>query len=343
MYLTVDCHGYVHRTDGWRWSYQDRWGRAGAEVDIYLIARDHELPPQTAIAFITWVVSARDLIGQFLKLAFRSIFAGIRHGGSEESIDAVRRHTSKWVTDCFTQSADVPDRPSHSVPSKFREVKDFGVRSAPEQADARKDGGRRKSVTDKQYNEHLSRPPMDESGHRSWRACLRVAVRKDPLLSTNPTVSTSKPISFTGNIPYGPSYLQSRSCQIDVVFVRPTSMGSSFYPRIRLRRGPPEFPDESSNVSSLRRSATADITRPPAVIKMTSFVDLYRYRESGEPLRFKGCAKSQYMGFTVKMFKCIGSQWVPPSVRLAPFSILAPFPLLCRNHTFLPSSSACPP
>ena len=80
---------------------------------------------------------------------------------------------------------------------------------------------------------------------------------------------------------------------------------------IRLRREPPslrmEFPDESSNVSSLGRSATAD-ARPPAVIKMTAFVDLYRSRESGELLRFKGCAKSQYMGFAVKMFECIGSE-----------------------------------
>ena len=62
---------------------------------------------------------------------------------------------------------------------------------------------------------------------------------------------------------------------------------------------PTEFPDESSNVSSLGRSATADITRPPAVIKMTAFVDLYQSRESGELLRFKGCAKGQYMGFAV--------------------------------------------
>ena len=69
-----------------------------------------------------------------------------------------------------------------------------------------------------------------------------------------------------------------------------------------------EFHDESSNVSSLGQSATADITRPLAVIKMTAFVDLYRTRESGELFRFKGCAKSQYMGFTVKMFECIGSE-----------------------------------
>ena len=57
-----------------------------------------------------WVVSHWDLIGQFLQLAFQMIFAGvirIRHGGSKESIDAVRRQSSKWVTDHFTESADV--------------------------------------------------------------------------------------------------------------------------------------------------------------------------------------------------------------------------------------------
>ena len=69
-----------------------------------------------------------------------------------------------------------------------------------------------------------------------------------------------------------------------------------------------EFPDESSNVSSLGRSASADITRPSAVIKMTAFVDLYRSRESGKLLRFKGCAKSQHMDFTVKMFEYIVSE-----------------------------------
>ena len=37
-----------------------------------------------------------------------------------------RRQSSKWVTDCFTQSADVPDGP-HTA---FREVKDLGVKSA---------------------------------------------------------------------------------------------------------------------------------------------------------------------------------------------------------------------
>jgi len=63
------------------------------------------------------VVSDRDLIRQFLQLAFQMILAGvirIRHDGSEESIDAVRRQSSQWVTDGFSESADVPD--SDSVP-----------------------------------------------------------------------------------------------------------------------------------------------------------------------------------------------------------------------------------
>ena len=59
--------------------------------------------------FITWAVSDCDLAVRFLELAFQMIFAGdirIRHGGSEESIDAVRRQSSKWVMD---QSDDVRD------------------------------------------------------------------------------------------------------------------------------------------------------------------------------------------------------------------------------------------
>ena len=58
------------------------------------------------------MVSDRDLIRQFLQLAFQMILAGvirIRHGGSEESIGAVRRQSSQWVADCFSESADVPD------------------------------------------------------------------------------------------------------------------------------------------------------------------------------------------------------------------------------------------
>ena len=104
------------------------------------------------------------------------------------------------------------------------------------------------------------------------------------------------------------------TCKIVVVKSMSSSFGQllvSKYPWIRLRPEPPrrmEFHDESSNVSSLGHSATADVTRPPAVIKMTAFVDLYRSRESGELLRFKVCAKRQYMGFTVKMFECIGSE-----------------------------------
>ena len=57
-----------------------------------------------------------------------------------------------------------------------------------------------------------------------------------------------------------------------IVVVKP--MSSSFgqllfskHPWIRLRREAPrrmEFHDESSDVSSLGRSATADVTRPPA-------------------------------------------------------------------------------
>ena len=89
-------------------------------------------------------------------------------------------------------------------------------------------------------------------------------------------------------MPYGPSYLQSRCRQIDVAFVRPASMGSSFLclstPGFDFAANPPcrmEFPDEPPNVPSLGRSATADVTRPPAVIKMTACVNLHRDRERG--------------------------------------------------------------
>jgi hypothetical protein len=44
--------------------------------------------------FITWVVSNREVIRQFLELAFQMTFMGpigIRHGGSKESVDAVQR------------------------------------------------------------------------------------------------------------------------------------------------------------------------------------------------------------------------------------------------------------
>ena len=46
------------------------------------------------MAFIWWAVSDREVIRQFLKVAFQPIFAGairIRHGGSGEEVDAVRQ------------------------------------------------------------------------------------------------------------------------------------------------------------------------------------------------------------------------------------------------------------
>ena len=57
-----------------------------------------------------WVVSDRKLIRQFLEHVFQLIFVRavrIRHGGSEESVDAVRRQFLEWVKDRFTESADV--------------------------------------------------------------------------------------------------------------------------------------------------------------------------------------------------------------------------------------------
>ena len=128
------------------------------------------------------MVSTRDLIGQRLNLALQRIFAGvngIRHGGSEESIDAVRRQSSTWVTDRFTESADVPDRPSHRI-----------VSASGQQADAKKPTGRRsaqKCETDKPNNERLSR--LRELERTKVSIVLGVAVRKD--LSTTQTLITS--------------------------------------------------------------------------------------------------------------------------------------------------------
>ena len=84
-------------------------------------------------------------------------------------INAVRRQSSKWVTDCFTQSADVPDRPC----TVFREVKDSGVKSASE----RQKGRRSTQKCDRQAKQRaplkIEGTQKDESGYRSlWRVCF---------------------------------------------------------------------------------------------------------------------------------------------------------------------------
>ena len=112
------------------------------------------------------MVSTRDLIRQCLNLALQRIFAGvngIRHGGSEESIDAVRRQSSTWVTDRFTESADVPDRPHSSVSA------------SGQQADAKKPTGRRsaqKYEIDKPNNEH-QRTPLKIEGTQKHESDYR--------------------------------------------------------------------------------------------------------------------------------------------------------------------------
>ena len=55
-------------------------------------------------------ICAGEAIEQSLELSFQTIFAGankIRHRGSAERINAVRRQISEWVMDRFTGSADV--------------------------------------------------------------------------------------------------------------------------------------------------------------------------------------------------------------------------------------------
>ena len=53
-----------------------------------------------------------EAIEQPLELSFQTLFAGgikIRHRGSEESVDAVRRQCSQEIADRITESAGVPD------------------------------------------------------------------------------------------------------------------------------------------------------------------------------------------------------------------------------------------
>ena len=101
---------------------------------------------KTATAFITPAFSDREA-GQFLELAFQMNIAGvirIRHGGLQERIDAVRRQSSKWVTD---QSDDVTDYRCTDIKSSS---------ASSQQADAPKDDGQGRSLTEMQDNEHLS-------------------------------------------------------------------------------------------------------------------------------------------------------------------------------------------
>ena len=74
------------------------------------------------------------------------------------------------------------------------------------------------------------------------------------------------------------------------------------------------------------RSATADIAWTslldlPLQSKRNPdghFRQLDRCRESREMLRFEGCAK---MGFIAKMFECISSGWLPPSIKFPPYLV----------------------
>ena len=81
---------------------------------MYLASWDHESQPQTITVLLRWAVSDRELIHE---RAFQTIFAGairIRHGGAEESVDAVWRQISVP----FPMSADIPDYES-SQPKGF--------------------------------------------------------------------------------------------------------------------------------------------------------------------------------------------------------------------------------
>ena len=107
---------------------------------------------------------------------------------------------------------------------------------------------------------------------------------------------------------YGPSNLKNHCCQVDVCF-RPATFdgGLASSLEVPMASAPPrtpslntDFHDDSSNVSSLGRSATAHIARrslPDLPLRskrnpMPPFVNMHQYKESGQLLRFKGCGKS---------------------------------------------------
>ena len=108
----------------------------------------------------------------------------IRHGGSEESIDAVRRQSSKWLTDCFTSQLtfliEVPG-PSHSVPKgKCQVVQRQVSKQTPK--------GRR--WTEKCDSEAKQQTPLRNNLPRLF--CVKLLQ-----LSTTPTLNRSTPFSFT--------------------------------------------------------------------------------------------------------------------------------------------------
>ena len=79
------------------------------------------------MAFIRWAISDREVIRQFLKVAFQIICVRanrIRHVVSEESVDAVRRQFSEWVSQSqltgpiiIPQAADEAQRSKRLTPS----------------------------------------------------------------------------------------------------------------------------------------------------------------------------------------------------------------------------------
>ena len=111
--------------------------------------------------------------------------------------------------------------------------------------------------------------------------------------------AVNTPFSFTRrNVlrpAYGPFNLQNRWCRLASSLEVPMA---STPPRTSSLNT--DFHDDLSNFSSLGRSTTADIAwrslldlplqskRNP----MPAFVNMHRYRDSRQLLRFKGCAKS---------------------------------------------------
>ena len=92
---------------------------SGALVEVNLelvrmlsVPASHRFQPRTTRAFITCAICTHEVTKQSLEPSFQTIFAGairIRHRGLEESCECCAA-SMFWVTDRFTESADVPDQ-----------------------------------------------------------------------------------------------------------------------------------------------------------------------------------------------------------------------------------------
>ena len=112
------------------------------------------------------------------------------------------------------------------------------------------------------------------------------------------------------------SLVSSRCCHCSVSFYGTTA----FIHRFNSAANPPRrrgVHEEPSNISFLCSSATADMiawrSLPDLPLEsernpMIAFVNMSRYKQSGQSLGFKAGAKSQVMGFIATIFERISSE-----------------------------------